>query len=902
MSNFMDNNRQAIAADIEAFSNIPQPPRESFGFIEDLKKPLEYHFQPGRGIDTGEMNGILSDGVELIINFPETKDFPHTAFESLNRVLKAKNIPVEKETFPVQFLFDETLEHEEYKLNCSKEKITLSAADSDGLRRGIYFLEDKLCASEGASVPAGTWQRKPFVRHRISRCFFGPTNRPPFNIDELTNDVDYYPPEYLNKLAHEGINGLWLTMYMRDLPSSIFPNRGKDAQKRFAKLRKTVERCGRYGIKIYIFMSEPKLFGNAYYMVSKEDAKDHPELIGLDLGRVGFFCTSSETGKRYLQESVDLLFANVPGLGGLINIMMGEDNGSCVARMVQQENPDATHCPVCSKRDFADIYRELAELYANTIHKHNPEAEYIAWFYAPGQRDDSEFMQRLCHIAEKWPDCATLMFNFESGGTAMQLDKKRTVFDYSLAFVGPSKLFEESTRLAPKTGAKLQVGCSHENASVPFIPVPENLYDKYKFMHAHGVSAAMQCWYFGNYPGLMNKAAGELSFEPFPQTADEFLCTLAAPDWGKNAPTAAKAWNFFSQAYRNFPANLSFEWYGPLHHSIAWPYYLFPVDQPITPSWILNQFPRTSGDRFGECICFFHTLKEARTLCETMNNLWQQGASLLAPLKEEYADSPARLADIYLAEAIALQIKSTCNLLEFYDLREDMLFCKKDNLKRMKEIAGEEISNSRKMITLCEQDCRLGYHSEAEGYLFFPEKLKARIKLLEKMITEDFPRFDYNAPWVDEYTGKNPQGLVAESSSTSKDTRYPLGENRYWQTFNDGKTLYIDLLNTGDVNFQVILEPCRMWGTLTIDIRSNGDYYVSSRNFVDDPQVVVKRDNSDIHLQIPLHIFDGFRRPGFPMRFNIFGEKIHWSETKPWPGRLQHGDYNPHDAGWLIVK
>ena len=136
MSNFMDSCRQAIAADIEAFSNIPQPPRESFGFIEDLKKPLEYHFKPGRGIDTGEMNGILANGVELISDFPETKDFPHTAFESLNRVLKAKNIPVAKGTFPVQFLFDETLEHAEYKLSCSKEKITLAAADSDGLRIG----------------------------------------------------------------------------------------------------------------------------------------------------------------------------------------------------------------------------------------------------------------------------------------------------------------------------------------------------------------------------------------------------------------------------------------------------------------------------------------------------------------------------------------------------------------------------------------------------------------------------------------------------------------------------------------------------------------------------------------------------------------------------------------------
>ena len=66
MSSFMENCRQAIADGIEAFSNIPQPPRESFGFIEDLKKPLEYHFQPGRGIDTGDMNGILAQGVDYL--------------------------------------------------------------------------------------------------------------------------------------------------------------------------------------------------------------------------------------------------------------------------------------------------------------------------------------------------------------------------------------------------------------------------------------------------------------------------------------------------------------------------------------------------------------------------------------------------------------------------------------------------------------------------------------------------------------------------------------------------------------------------------------------------------------------------------------------------------------------
>jgi len=37
------------------------------------------------------------------------------------------------------------------------------------------------------------------------------------NRDELSDDVDYYPDEYLNKLAHESINGLWLTVEFKDL-------------------------------------------------------------------------------------------------------------------------------------------------------------------------------------------------------------------------------------------------------------------------------------------------------------------------------------------------------------------------------------------------------------------------------------------------------------------------------------------------------------------------------------------------------------------------------------------------------------------------------------------------------------------------------------------------------------
>ena len=269
------------------------------------------------------------------------------------------------------------------------------------------------------------------------------------------------------------------------------PDHGKDVPKRFAKLRKVVEKCLRYGIKIYLFMSEPKLWGSEYFTLPESDDVNHPELIGFKLRNFGFFCTSSEAGKQYFRETIGSIFSNVQNLGGIINIMYGEDNGSCVSsNQIFCDTPENKHCPLCSRKNTGEVYAELAQLISDTMHKYNPEAEYIGWFYAAGQRDHSEQADQLCRIAEKFPEDCTFMLNFESGGTITQLGKKRIVFDYSLAFVGPSNTFERTAQLAAKAGAKLQVGCSHEDASVPYIPVPENLYDKYHYMFRNGVSTS----------------------------------------------------------------------------------------------------------------------------------------------------------------------------------------------------------------------------------------------------------------------------------------------------------------------------------------------------------------------------------------------------------------------------
>lgn len=881
---------------VEAFAKMPQPAYGVERFTEELKKPTPWQFvQETEGLE------CMKEGARLLFRESDWNSFPETAVESLRRVFAGKNILETTEGYPIVFKNDAEFEKEEYQLCVNQDGAEITASDGDGLRRGIYALENKLSEAPGRHAAMGQWRAKPFIKHRISRCFFGPTYRPPLCVDELTDDVDYYPEGYLDRLAHEGVNGLWLTMYFKDLPSSLFPENGKDSEKRFAKLRDTVRRCGRYGIKIYVFLSEPKYLGDAWKSYHPRELEKYPELVSWHEGGFHMFCTSNDTAKKYIEESVDCIFRNVPDLGGAINIMLGEDNASCISRQVASGHRPGMTCPVCAAKGEAEAFCEQARLYTDTMRKHNPDAEFIGWFYTPTQRDGSAYYDRLLEVAQKWPDDCSIMFNFESGGGLEQLGKQRIIFDYSLAYVGPSKLFANMSDMVKKPAAKLQVGCSHEDASVPFIPVPENLYDKYKFLYEHGASAVMQCWYFGNYPGLMNQAAGQLSFEPFPEDPMAFLADLAKPQWREDAPEVAKAWHAFSMAYRMFPGNLAFEWYGPLHNSIAWPWHLRPVDQPIAPSWILGYFPAVSGDRIGETLGFHHSLPEATELCLGMRDHWREGLTHLEAVAEKYTSDPERQADIRLAQAIGLQMESTANLLQFYLLREDMLYLKQDHLAQMRQLVLDEIVNTEKMCILCERDPRLGYHSEAEGYLFWPEKLKERAKLLQELL-EDFADFDFRAPWVDAYTGKCPEDKVAYCRPEQDADVQTMENGVCWNAFLEENTLVVQVRGAAGKALTVTIEPCRMWSAFRMDVEPDGSICgMTNGIFREVPAVEAKREAEKDELRIPLDIFDGMIRDGFPIRFNVFGEGFAWCDPKPWQNRLMHGTYNPEGAGWLVL-
>ena len=710
---------------------MPGYPQGEPRFIELLKQhtPFVSHWD-GRGPAADELN--LKPGVVLKSDFPDPEKLLETAYADFDRFLAEAGLAGDAVSVFVKECGG--MKHEAYRLTVGKDSVTLESSDTEGIRRGLYYLRDLMAGSPYLKI--GETTRKPWLKNRISRCFFGPIKRPPFNIDELMNDIDYYPEEYLSRLAHEGVNGLWLTVTFREICDCSIRKALPEAEKRIAKLRRTVERCRRYGIKTWVFCIEPIFWS---------DDRGNPvppgceELRGPGISRedAGFdissFCVNSETARKYLYECTNSLFRAVPHLGGMITISWGERPTSCLSRI----NPFGDGGIPCARRCGKTLGEILADVLGSMkkgMTDANPEAELISWLYIP-------FAEQLGHWITKLPENLAsdivLAFNFESGVTKRQLDSVRAGGDYWLSEVGPSDRFAlmaQAVKGHCQFAAKLQVACSHECATVPYIPVPGLVYRKYRKMKELGIRHVIQCWYFGNYPGLMNEAAGKLAYEDFSAGEDAFLEALAKPEWGKDADRVIRAWKHFADGYSQYPLDIQFQYYGPMHDGPVWPLYLKQAMLPLTRSWKPETFP--SGDAFGDAVKHFE-LPELAELTGRLSDEWRKGmAEMQSVLRASHE------LDFTLAEALDIQFRSGHNILRFYTMRNALLDSPSDAaalLDGLKKIVREEISNSLRLAELCRMDSRLGYHSEAEVYKYFPEKLQWRAARLEQLLSTDFP-------------------------------------------------------------------------------------------------------------------------------------------------------------------
>jgi len=763
-------------------------------FVEELKKPLHSEKPDWFCRSVPDAGEVSTAGMYLHREFPDNEGLLETAIADFEAFLSVYEISGNR--YPVKLAYRETECFEAYRICISENECTIEAADTEGIRRALVYLEDEMCRREGPFLPLGSISRKPVIRERITRGFFSPTNRPPKNVDELLDDVDYYPDAYLNRLAQDGTNGLWIyTHFNKLLPSDVFTEYGENSQKRIEKLKRVVAKCKRYGVKVWVFGVEPS-------SLPEEIVAKHPNAGGVRAWNQNYtVCPYSEEGAEYCIEVTRRLMEQVPDLGGVIDITYGERPTNCA-------NADYHQCPRCRNYSKSQIIARTADLLKEGIRRAGSKADFVSWTYAHRTSSAGE----ISEYVREAPSDVMLMENFEDNGYTEQLGKTRQAIDYWLSYVGPSQMFEGAAKTALEENkhmfAKMQVCCSHELATVPYIPAPGILFDKYAAAVKYGVEGVMQCWYFGNYPSLMSKAAGELSFMEDFSEKDRFLTHLAGIYYGSQAGKAVEAWKHFEEGYKRYPVNIMFSYYGPMHDSVVWELALLPKDTALPRTWQLMDKP--DGDRIGECLQSGHTLSEAVELTDHMAQQWKIGVQCLPE------NTPAEQRTV--AQALELLLSSGNRILRFYALREKLALGQGNAealLDEMETIVDAEIRSSEAMTVLCRQDSRLGYHSEAEGFKFFPEKLTSRIGRLQKLKAEEFPRVRaalaagmHPLPW---YLGDPIRGYQMRKGTLEQAEFTPIADQGTFRMAYDNENLYLELKGKPNAVFSIGFEYRLLW-------------------------------------------------------------------------------------------
>ena len=612
-----------------------------------------------------------------------------------------------------------------------------------------------------------------WVRDRISRCPTAPIKRPPDNRDELLEPIEHYTDAFLSQVADEGVNGLWIPVRFRELAKTPYYPEDPQAERRVVRLRGIVAQCARFGVKIWLLAIEPRSMPDDDPL-----AMAHPGVAGCrvwDGNRVS--CLSSPVTTNYIALATRSIFSRVPGLGGLICITSGERPTTCFSLL----NPcrgDEAPCERCSMRSPGELHASLAKAFVEGMRSVAPEAKLLSWFYHPQSSPTRTGWVEDC--ARKVPDGATLVYNFESGSERVQCGRVRRGGDYWLSIPGPATPFKgvaaAGRAVGRRVGAKIQVSCSHEIATLPYVPVPALLYRKYKAMHDEGVESVLQCWFFGGTPGLMNHAAGELSRSDFSEGEDEFLLRLARRDWGEDAPVVIGLWQSFSDAYAEYPLSNPVQYYGPFHASCTWDLLPVVTMRSLARTW--RPDTESSGDLVGEALEDFSLddiCAQAVRMCEPLES--QSVAEALASLSARHTGSPARQRDIGIMKAMRNLFIGGRDAFAFYRARRDGVFASRvdrDNARALLETANMRAvidraeSLTKEMIGLCRDDERIGYHPEAERRQFTPETLERRLVRLaasRARLVEIEAELAARRPWP-----KSPRETEGEAWVAKRDT------------------------------------------------------------------------------------------------------------------------------------
>ncbi len=660
---------------------------------------------------------------------------------------------------------------ETHRLRVSATDIEVAGADAAGVLQGVFHLEALMKERGGPFVPLGEEVRVPAFRHRIHRSCLSPFyvdemtgyDGPPLDARWLSPGMDYpgfveedagpdtyYHDHMLLRLAEHGFNGIWVRGALKLFAKvPAFPECGADAWRILSRLRRLTERAERFGLKVFLYMNEP--------MGMPDDDPfwaAHPEVRGVasPYQPMRQMCTSTPEVKEYLREGTRYVFAHVPRLAGVLLITASEFPSHCYSHQRRPDNPEdmaklveeGKLCGRCASRLPQEVVGEVVALIGEGARAANPAAEVIAWNWSWSHYEGDP----QSGVLDRLPADAIVMGDFERGQPTAACGFAYTNDEYSIKVVGPSERFRGVADYLHARGrpvyAKIQIGTTHENPSVPNLPTLGKVAQKYVALREAGVSGMMTCWNFGNMPSLGTEVAGELSFDPVPDRLEDALWRVAARNFGAAvADDVVAGWLKLSAAQDDYPSSIPVMYNGPIARGPAFRFEFDRLDKAFPHSWLLDADPR--GDRLDGWTAPFGP-EQTSECYRAVARAWAEGVALLrSGLDRTSGDDLARLTrEVGLAEICRIQLLSAANVTDFLLARNAWLDSddparQGELLDEMERLVRDELAICTAAVPLCEADPRLGWHGEAYGYMFNAALIERKVAGLREILDDRLP-------------------------------------------------------------------------------------------------------------------------------------------------------------------
>lgn len=582
--------------------------------------------------------------------------------------------------------------------------------------------------------------------------------------DESIRAEVIYDDAELARIASEGFTGIWVQAILRHIVSvAPFPELGGNAQHHQSVLTRLVERAGRYGLKVWLYVQPPRAVPISW----TEFWDKHPDVGGVEEVMVDSaqveptvtlrsLCTSTPRVKQWLVNASAELAGKLPGLAGIIVITASEFNSHCYSHRTRYEPKEwlpTITCARCQEREPEDVVAEVINLLERGIRSVSEQMEVVAWNWSWCWRSDS--YQR---VIERLPERVILLADFERGGIRDIPGRNDHVYDeYSLGYAGPSERFLTCAASAKAHGlrvmAKLQLGTTHELATVVNLPIIGSLYEKAAYITREALSGFMGCWNFGNYPSA-NTAAFLRFFELGASVGKEKALEDFALDYfpGCNAKLVRQAWEQFEKAMRWYPFTIAFLYYGVHSHALAY-YQVYKKGSleggTAGPGWM--PFAER-GDDLSKSFMLHDrpfSLDEIIERLEKLAELWTDGTEMLKKglLIAKETTVAQELGNALICGAVW---QSTAHAYRVYRLRLDWSDCTASSVQ---SIAVAELKILSDVLPLVEADSRQGIHLEPGVAMFSPKSIRHKIAVLEALINESnstrartIPAEEYRCP------------------------------------------------------------------------------------------------------------------------------------------------------------